>query len=318
MRRRRITSLHPIGYYHLMSRTVNGEAWFGDNEREVLRKMIHQVSDFSGIRVITYAVMKNHFHLLVEVRREVEISDAELVRRYRVLYPSPTLWQPMSADALAKILEEDTIEARQIRSGLLRRMHDASWLMKTLKQRFSNWFNKSRDRFGPVWAERFKSVLVEGDFKTLRTVAAYIDLNSVRSGIVEDPKDYRFCGYSEAVAGHQRAQEGLLGLDLDLAKYRKILFGAGMAPKDGKESISREDALKVLESENGELPLHVLLRCQIRYFSEGIALGSCEFVEEITERINRYRKRPARPHFIHGFPGQFLCALKAIRKNTYR
>ena len=63
----------------------------------------------------------------------------------------------------------------------LRRMHDVSWLMKTIKQRFAASFNASRERFGPVWSERFKSVLVEGDLKALRTVAAYIDLNAVRS-----------------------------------------------------------------------------------------------------------------------------------------
>ncbi len=49
-----------------MSQTVNGEILFGDVEKEVLRKMIWQVADFSEVQVITYAVMKNHFHLLVE------------------------------------------------------------------------------------------------------------------------------------------------------------------------------------------------------------------------------------------------------------
>ncbi|MEZ5431159.1 MAG: hypothetical protein R3F31_08270 [Verrucomicrobiales bacterium] len=43
----------------------------------------------------------------------------------------------------------------------------------------------------------------------LLTMAAYIDLNPVRAGMVDDPKDYRWCGYAEAVAGGRRARRGL-------------------------------------------------------------------------------------------------------------
>ncbi|MBC2603017.1 transposase, partial [Puniceicoccus vermicola] len=170
MRRKRMRLDGQTAYYHVMSRTVNGEALFGDREREVLRKMIWQVADFSGIRVVTYAVMKNHFHVLVEVPAEVSISDEELVRRYRRLYPKPTPWNPMRAEVLEGHLRDHTLEGMDLRKSLLRRMGDVSWMMKTLKQRFTLWFNRSRDRFGPLWCERFKSVLVEGDRWALRTV----------------------------------------------------------------------------------------------------------------------------------------------------
>jgi len=78
-------------------------------------------------------------------------------------------------------------------------MYDLSEFMKTLKQRFSFWFNKSHERGGPLWNGRFKSVLVESpacheqDFahNAITTMAAYIDLNPVRAGLVDDPKDYR-------------------------------------------------------------------------------------------------------------------------------
>jgi hypothetical protein len=52
---------------------------------------------------------------------------------------------------------------------------------------------------GTLWEGRFKSVLVEGTGQTLSTMAAYIDLNPVRAGIVKDPADYRWSGYAEAV-----------------------------------------------------------------------------------------------------------------------
>ncbi|MFP4358915.1 MAG: transposase, partial [Puniceicoccaceae bacterium] len=147
-------------YYHLMSRTVNGEKWFGPREKEYLRKLIWQVAEFSGVRVVTYAVMDNHFHVLAEVPPERVVSDGEIVRRFAVLYPESTPWQPLSAEDLAKALADNDIRGQELREELLRRMHDVSWMMKTIKQRFAVWFNKSRERFGPVWSERFRSVLV--------------------------------------------------------------------------------------------------------------------------------------------------------------
>ncbi len=68
-KKRRKVSDH-LSYFHLMSRTVNGEVLFGEVEKEVFRKMIWKVAEFSGARVITYAVMNNHFHLLVEEPEE--------------------------------------------------------------------------------------------------------------------------------------------------------------------------------------------------------------------------------------------------------
>ena len=316
MRRKRYKPTE-LSYYHLMSRTVDGEAFFGDLEREVFRRMIWQVADFSGVRVITYAVMKNHFHLFVEVPEKTEISDEELVRRFRVLYPQPTPWQPMPADVLAWHLAGNTAEGQHFRRVLTRRMGDVSELMKTLKQRFSMWFNRSRERFGPVWSDRFKSVLVEGDLEALRTVAAYIDLNAVRAGLVSDPKDYRFCGYAEAVGGGKAAREGLRLLDRNLAGYRQVLYGSGSGEKEDKASIPREEALEVLAA-GGKLPRPVLLRCKVRYLTEGKVLGSEGFVAGYLAREKVERKKPARPKPMQGADWGGLMVGKGCRSGVFQ
>ena len=279
-----------------MSRTVNGEKWFGLEEKEYLRKLIWQVAEFSGVRVITYAVMENHFHVLAEVPPERVVFDEEIVRRFAVLYPEATPWQPLTPDALAKLLAENEVRGQELREDLLRRMHDVSWLMKTIKQRFAIWFNKRRGRFGPVWAERFKSVLVEGDVKALRTVAAYIDLNGVRAGLADDPKDYRFCGYAEAVVGHTAAREGLALLACGgLAGYRQSLFGIGAAPKEGRTSIDPAIAARVIDEEGGKLSMPIVLRSRCRYLSGSLVIGSRSFVSEVLKPLESRRKRPIRP-----------------------
>lgn len=90
-----------------------------------------------------------------------------------------------------KKLAESGENVEAIRRRLLARMHDVSEYMKIVKQRFCVWYNRSHQRRGTLWTERFKRVLVEGQGNPLQTMAAYIDLNPVRAGLLEDPKDYR-------------------------------------------------------------------------------------------------------------------------------
>ena len=75
--------------------------------------------------------------------------------------------------------------------------------MKAPLQRFSRWHNVKHERTGTSWESRFNSVLVE-DGMASRTLAVYIDLNPVRSGMVVDPADYRWSRYGTAMGGGAR------------------------------------------------------------------------------------------------------------------
>ncbi|MDQ8209883.1 transposase, partial [Coraliomargarita sp. SDUM461003] len=114
-------------------------------------------------------VMSNHFHVLLRVPDRQQVDDAELMRRYQVLYPKPTKYQADSVKVLRSHLQADSEEAQQLRAKLLARMGDVSEYMKAVKQRFSVWFNRNHKRYGTLWADRFKSVLVEGHGNPLQT-----------------------------------------------------------------------------------------------------------------------------------------------------
>lgn len=304
--------------YHCISRVVAGERLWDDSVREMMRKQLWRVAEFSGVEILTYCLMSNHFHVLVRVpdRSGIVLTDAELIRRYKLLYPQPTAYETARVEVLEQILRENGTRAEAFRRKLLARMHDVSEFMKTFKQRFSIWYNRTHNRFGTHWSERFTSVLVEGGSLAALTVAAYIDLNPVRAGLVNDPKDYRWCGYAEAVAGKERARQGIAtvvgfqkprpgrapipekkALATALAQYRTLLFGKGAGPAPGKQqaaSISPEEANKVLRA-GGKLPLHTLLHCRARYFTAGLILGSRAFVQsQLEERLRRgeIRRKP--------------------------
>ena len=118
-------------------------------------------------------------------------------------------------------------------------MWNVSLFMKVLKQRFTQWYNKQHQRTGTLWESRFSSSIVEAG-GALKEVAAYIDLNPVRAKVCEDPKDYRWSGYAEALGGGELAREAvrfMTSLDRDgkqkhtrdmkasLECWRRILFG---------------------------------------------------------------------------------------------
>lgn len=327
MRTRRTKLSGVDAVYHCMTRTVNGELLFEDREKEILRKMIRQVADFCGVQVLTYCIMSNHFHVLVRVEDGQVVSDAELMRRYKVLYPKPTKYQQASATLMAKTLEAGGDEAEAIRRKLRVRMGDVSEFMKAVKQRFSVWYNRSHKRYGTLWAERFKSVLVEGQGNPLQTMAAYIDLNSVRAGLVDDPKDYRFCGYAEAVVGEVCAKAGLLLIwsdhvakrsDAALRAHRSLMFGK-RAAEAGLSEMSREKALKLLKEADRKLSKAVVLRCRVRYFSDGAILGSKEFVRSFSGawQLERGRKYPPKPNPMRGADWGDLATIQGLRRQVF-
>ena len=174
MRGRRLRIRGSVAVYHCVTRTVNKEMLFDSVAKERLRAEIWRIADFSGVEVIAYCVMTNHFHVLVRVPdgKSAQVTNEELMRRYRVLYPRPTKYQPAEAEVLEAILVEGGEEAETIRQSLLVRMHDVSQFMKTLKQRFSIWYNRNYGRIGTLWSERFKSTLIENAYYALRIVAA--------------------------------------------------------------------------------------------------------------------------------------------------
>ena len=318
--------------HHAMSRIVGGQMLLGSREKEVLRKMLWQVSDFCGVELLTYCIMSNHFHVLVRVpEKDRAVGDDELLRRFKVLYPKPTKYQTVEFAGLEKALREGNEGAVAVRERLLARMHDLSEFMKTVKQRFSIWYNRNHDdRLGTLWMDRFKSVLVEGAGNPLQTMAAYIDLNPVRAGLVEDPKDYRWCGYAEAVAGFERARQGLIGVwtgriragdvAAALAAHRSLIFGKGASPWTHKgKLIDHNTAEKVLNEQQGELPMAVVLRCRVRYFTDGAILGSAEFVRSHVDRwqAERGRKHPPKIHRVRGAPWGDLEVINRMRRAVF-
>ena len=320
-----LSTARQAAHYHCISRVVDRNFVFDEHERDVFRKIMRQVEAFCGVRVLAWTMLSNHFHVLVEVppRPAQPLSDGEIIARCEKLYSPRSM--PQIADDFDVARRAGAAALERLRAKYLNRMWDLSEFMKTLKQKFTGWFNREHERVGTLWESRFKSIVVEGSWASLLRVAAYIDLNAVRAGLVEDPKDYRWCSYSEAVAGDRVARKGLaialseVKPDADWryvgTRYRKIIFGIGEARPD-RHGISREEVAKVWR-DGGNLSMAQLLRCRLRYMSDGLAIGSASFVEKVFQskrEIFSERRTSGARRMRGGNWGELRCA-RALRVN---
>ncbi len=366
--------------YHCISRIVGRDFVLEMDEREHFRMLMRMCERFTGCRVLSYCLMSNHYHVLLEVPPMPEggITDEELFKRLGVFYgeaqvaeiakemedvasvgargefelpPVDEMGVPLTpAQESAMAGQQATRRREEVRSRYTRRMHDLSEFMKSLLERFTKWFNRKHSRSGTLWEDRFKSVIVEGGVAA-RTMAAYIDLNPVRAGMVKDPADYRWSSYGEAVGGGKKgngkkAREGLVrayfcaeGMGFDIGKWQEVsrlyrrLMGLALGNKPGRAEISQsskglgqttKNTAEILESEDNEtvlkdLGMAKMLRCRIRYFTDGAVIGSKEFVNEAfvnaRERFGAKRKDGARRMKGEGAAAsQVLWSLRDLRK----
>ncbi len=343
--RMKVPESYPVGYYHCISRIVDRQFLFGDTEREQFVDFMREYEAFCGVRILTYCIMSNHFHILVEVPKRPEVlpSPEVLVRQLGQLSGHVNVGTVIQRIEMLRNSKADK-ELEEYLESFWARMWDVSAFMKLLKQRYTQWYNSQKGRKGTLWEERFKSVLVDGCGEVLGTMAAYIDLNPVRAGILEDPADYRWSGYGEASAGSRRAMEGLRRVvaaverldpaagqgaksreaDEVLSRYRLFVYGAG-EEREGitpegvpmRRGFDREAVLKVV-AEKGRLGMEDFLRLRVRYFSDGAILGTRGFLESMfgamKERFGAKRKDGARR--VRGLKGE-LYALRDLKKAVF-
>jgi len=291
MNTRRLLGRGERNYYHIMSRVIEQRFIFGNEEKQFFLSLMRRLEKFMGVRILTYCIMSNHFHILLEVTSNKDLDDKEILLRIDEFYRKEQALEIRKEYKKCIEYEKESgydILIKDWRARYLNRMGNLSNFGKELKERFSRWYNARVDRRGPLWIERFKSVLIEDSESALSTMSAYIDLNPVRAGIVKDPKDYLYCGYAEAIGGGTSARSGICALAQivrqdkkepawkDAASlYRCHLYTAA----DGKGIDS--DQVKEVYKSGGKLSKKDLLSCRVRYFSDGLAFGSKAFINTI-------------------------------------
>ena len=247
-------------YYHIISHTV----WEADRalskwEKEAFISLIEKLTRGYLVEIISYAVLSNHFHLLLRTFPSAELKDEEIMERAGRIFGKLSIASKGPAYWRAKL-------------------EDISHFVKDLKQRYSQWYNKRKGRKGHLWSERFKSILIQ-DGKAALAVAAYIDLNPVRAGLSKTLSSYRHSSYTARLSGQgwlvplSELMEGLT-----LKNYKEILEEVGAQEREGKASLKKKEG-------KGEETIAAL-----RYRAEGLVFGGLGFVEKYGARLRKRKK----------------------------
>ena len=186
-------------YYHCISRCVRRAFLCGqdqetgknfDHRKEWLVDLMHDLAEIFAIKVCAYAVMSNHYHLVLYVDQEAALSwsNLEVVRRWASLFPYSEAqfyleqkidYENPSYDQLSSIQRWRT------------QLYDMSWFMRKLNEFIARQANEEDDCTGRFWEGRFKSQALL-DESAILACMAYVDLNPIRAGISKTPETSDF------------------------------------------------------------------------------------------------------------------------------
>ena len=213
--RHTLVSLEDTNWYHCVARCVRRAFLCGydahsgkdfEHRRGWLRERMLQLADIFALDVAAYAVMSNHFHVVVHIDREraMQWSADEVLRRWLRLFKGPALVSRFMAGEPLDDAELAAVD--NIVSTYRGRLHDLSWFMRTLNEHIARMANAEDGVSGRFWEGRFKSQALLDD-QALLAAMAYVDLNPVRAGIADTPETSEFTSIQQRIEGFPSTAE---------------------------------------------------------------------------------------------------------------
>jgi REP element-mobilizing transposase RayT len=202
-----LISLSDTPYYHCISRCVRraflcGEDKYTGQSFEHRRQwMVDRVRYLTGvfsIEVCAYAIMSNHYHLVLFVNEAelVTCSDNEICERWAKIYSIPPIVSRWQKGELNSDIQEEL--ALSVIAELRERLSSISWFMRSLNEFIARKANKEDKCKGRFWEGRFKSQALL-DEKALLTCMAYVDLNPIRAKMASSVEESEYTSIFERV-----------------------------------------------------------------------------------------------------------------------
>ena len=248
--RKSLVCLEATPYYHVIARCVR-RAWLWGFDAYAGKDYSHRkawvlerlefLSTVFAIDLCAYAVMSNHYHLILHVdrARARTWSREEVIERWEHLFAVPPLvarWRDDSAEAAEREIAEAMIERWRTR------LSDVSWFMRCLNEHLARRANAEDECTGRFWEGRFRSQALL-DEAGLLTAMAYVDLNPVRAGIAATPEE------SEFTSIYARIKQVRADAAGSKESFGPALFpfGDGAAPDNPRLPLSFLDYLQLLD-----------------------------------------------------------------------
>ena len=192
-------------YYHVVSRCVRRTYLCGvdhstghsyEHRRGWIEDRIRLLSSIFSIDICAYAVMSNHYHIVLELNPEEAAawSAEEVLTRWTSLFKGPTL--------VRNFLDDQNLSPAELKAvsdcvDIYRsRLANLGWFMKCLNEPIARQANKEDDCTGHFWESRYKSQALLTE-EALLSAMCYVDLNPVRAGMANTPEESEYTSIQE-------------------------------------------------------------------------------------------------------------------------
>jgi len=247
--RKQLIDISATPFYHCVNRCVRRAFLYGE-DRYTKKSFNHRkqwlvdrfkfLSEVFSINVAAYAVMSNHYHLVLHVDSEKAKvwSDLEVVERWKLLYQGNLIVERWLANEPLCDAEMDVVkESIEKWRG---RLMDISWYMRCLNEYIALKANKEDSCKGRFWEGRFKSQALM-DEPALLACMIYVDLNPIRAGIDKDLEHSEFTSILDRIKRYKQAVSDTNDTEQvksQPAQPKSLLpFSGGISDKDNKPTL---------------------------------------------------------------------------------
>ncbi len=283
-------------YYHVVSRCVRRAFLCGkdsvtgksfEHRRKWLIDRIKFVTSIFDIDVCSFAIMGNHFHIVLRVGDTSEWPANRVLMAWQTLYALPLLCDrylkgEISTEAELKKVKEYVTEYRS-------RLMSISWYMKAINEYIARMANSEDQCTGHFWESRFKSQALL-DERALLTCMAYVDLNPIRAGMAKALKDSGFTSIQERIENKSTWLSGFgkgeYDLPFYLSSYIDLVDDSGRCIRDDKKGFISSKTAKAIDhiGINPESWIDELKGFKSIGFS---AVGTAEQLKEFSQKTKR-------------------------------
>jgi len=213
--RKRLVSTEVTPFYHVIARCVRRHFLCGIDpltgkdysaRKQDIKDRIALLADVFAIDVCAYAILSNHYHLVLHIDEQtaLEWSDLEVAQRWTRLFTGPALVRAFVAGQ--KLTETQQNVVHKHIQDYRKRLCSLSWFMKCLNEPIARRANSEDNATGHFWQARFSSQALLDEAAVL-TAMAYVDLNPIRAGIAETPETSDFTSVQQRIEAWQNRQK---------------------------------------------------------------------------------------------------------------